>query len=306
MSMPTAETVIKIQFQKLSEDACDILHRNPIQDYKVERRIAAGSFGLVYQVSDLQSHKKCAAKVMHPQTPEERQLILNEYTLTKLSRHSNVIDYYLLYEFNGEMWVIQELMKLPLTSLLNKCNSIPEPMIIHILKEVLIGLSFIHSQYRIHRDIKSDNVLIDYEGKVKLCDMGFAIQLTSEQDHRNTLAGTPCWLAPEVIALKPYDTMADMWSFGILAIELIEGEPPMLRSKVDNILKNTLKADIKLANPNFISEDLSIIVELCLQKDPSLRKSAQELLEEGIFINDTITAKQFGYWVAERHQAFNN
>lgn len=242
---------------------------------------------------------------MHPQSIEEKQLILNEYVLTKLSKHPNIIDYYLLYDYNEEMWIIQELMKIPLTNLLQKNSPIPEPFIIYVLKQILNGLSFIHSQYRIHRDIKSDNVLLDHSGNIKLCDLGFAAQLTMEKDSRSTLAGTPCWLAPEVIESKPYDTKADIWSFGILAIEMIEGEPPMLRCKADKIMKSVVKSEVKLKNKKYISSELAEIVECCLMKDPGLRKSAQELLEEQVFRNNTVSPKMFANFVVERYKFFN-
>jgi serine/threonine protein kinase len=241
---------------------------------------------------------------MLPQNPEERKLILNEYALTKLSSHPNLINYYLLYEYEEEIWIIQELMKIPLTHLLSRSVPFPEPFIIYVLKQILLALDCIHKQFRIHRDIKSDNVLLDFKGNIKVCDLGFAAQLTAEQQSRNTLAGSPCWLAPEIILVKPYNTKVDIWSLGVLGIELVEAEPPMLRNTVENIMRNTIKLGVRLNDNARVSKELAEFINSCLEMDPEVRRSAEELLQDTIFEKDTVTQEQFGKFAKERFNYF--
>lgn len=92
----------------------------------------------------------------------------------------------------------------------------------------MAGLSYIHSKHRIHRDIKSDNILIGDGGSVKIADFGYAAQLSKSRAKRQTIVGTPYWMAPELIRGVDYDSKVDIWSLGIMLMELLEGEPPYM------------------------------------------------------------------------------
>ncbi|XP_059334373.1 serine/threonine-protein kinase PAK 3-like [Ammospiza nelsoni] len=102
-----------------------------------------------------------------------------------------------------------------------------------ISRECLQGLDFLHSNDVIHRDVKSDNILLRTDGSVKLADFGLATQLTPEQSRRCSVTGTPWWMAPEVVTGQPYGPKVDIWSFGIVGIEMIEQEPPYLSESSD-------------------------------------------------------------------------
>lgn len=115
-----------------------------------------------------------------------------------------------------------------LTEVLGPTIDFPEAHIAFVCKQMLMGLAYLHRQHRLHRDIKSDNILVGFNGAVKLADFGFAVGLTEEQDKRRSVVGTPYWMAPELIRGLEYDAKVDVWSLGITAIEMAEGEPPHL------------------------------------------------------------------------------
>lgn len=271
-----------------------LLESNPEEKYQIMRKIGEGGSGSVYVCKNIETSETFALKRIRPKNEKQREEITNEIALTLLSQNSNVLSYHESYDFNGFIWIVVELMKGNLTDLiLDRYGRIPENLVAYILREVIRGLMFLHHQHRIHRDIKSDNILISLEGKVKLGDFGYAAQLTTDHNKRHTVVGTPSWMAPELVVGSEYDTRVDIWSLGIVALEMAEGEPPYLR-------ENPMKAlyliasgpPPRLTNRTKWSEDYRGFVEACLVKEPDRRATTDELLQHPFITGVPVNAEQ--------------
>ncbi|MCJ1400124.1 Protein kinase [Xylographa trunciseda] len=271
---------------------------DPMASYVKQRKIGQGASGSVYiakVLADATSpvaksvHKKdgdqarVAIKTMDLRNQPRKELIVNEIIVMKESLHPNIVNYLdsFLIENDTELWVIMEYMNGgALTDVIENNDSISEDQIAAICRETCKGLAHLHGQDIIHRDIKSDNVLLDTHGRVKITDFGFCAKLTADKSKRATMVGTPYWMAPEVVRQKEYGPKVDIWSLGIMTIELIESEPPYLNEEpLKALYLIATNGTPKLKNPESITTALKQFLSTCLCVDVKSRSNAVDLLQ---------------------------
>jgi len=160
-----------------------------------------------------------------------------------------------------------------------------ETQISLIMKDALRGLNFLHKNKRLHRDIKAGNIMLTESGKAKLGDFGISGEVKDFTKH-HTAIGTPYWMAPEVIT-ENYDQRADIWSLGITAIELAQGEPPLADiHPMRAIFMIPRQPPPTLATPSLWSESFNDFIAKTLVKDPEQRNPAVWFLKNHPFIKN--------------------
>lgn len=222
---------------------------------------------------------------------EELETLRKEIQSTKSNSHDNVIKYYTSFVSGEQIWIVMELAHYcSIRQIMEELSSggLEEPLVIYILYYVLVGLQYLHKSERAHRNLKGSHILVNKRGNIKLGDFAVSTSLVAcgVRNTATTLVGTLAWMAPEVLEHdRKYTCSADIWSLGMVALELslgknpFEGFPPM---KIVKTLCGSEQGNMPSPPSNF-SKQFCELVSCCLQIDPSKRYSASKLLENKIF-----------------------
>lgn len=253
---------------------------DPLARFNLLERLGEGSYGAVYKAEDKSSHEFRAIKIV----PVEKELdeLMNEIKILKKCNSEYITRYYGSYQHDDDVWIVMEYCGGGSVSdiMVSANMTLTEELISVVSAAVLKGLVYLHKNKNIHRDVKCGNVLLTAAGACKLADFGVSAQLNNTLSKKRTLIGTPFWMAPEVIKEDDYDSKADVWSMGITAIEMAEGEPPYCNiHPMRAIFLIPMRAPAKLRDQANWSSIFHDFIATCLTKKVADRPKADALMK---------------------------
>ena len=225
--------------------------------------------------------RRVAVKQMSLRRQPRRELTFNEVVMMREFRHPSIVSLLDCHLVEEQLWVVMEFMEGGSLTEIVTTVRMKEKEAAAVCAQVLSALAFLHSLGVIHRDIKSDSILLSLDGTAKLSDFGFCAQVTAKTKQRQSLVGTPYWMAPEMVARLPYGPEVDIWSLGILMIEMLEGEPPNFDDPpmaAMQQIKDSQHAP-RLASTTPRSLQLTSFLDRVLVKEQQKRETAANLLK---------------------------
>lgn len=298
--------------------------RDPAGIFDLIEVVGNGTYGQVYKGRHVKTSQLAAIKIMNINEDEEEEIKLEINVLKKFSHHRNIATYYGAFikkqpsstGKGDQLWLVMEYCGAgSVTDLVKstKGASIKEEWIAYICREILRGLCHLHANKVIHRDIKGQNVLLTDNAEVKLVDFGVSAQLDRTVGRRNTFIGTPYWMAPEVIACdenpdSTYDSRSDLWSLGITALEMAEGQPPLCEMHpMRALFLIPRNPPPRLKNAKKWAKKFTSFIETVLVKDYHQRPHTDQLLRHP-FIRDQPVERQVRIAIKDhldRHRRIN-
>ncbi|GAM26234.1 hypothetical protein SAMD00019534_094090 [Acytostelium subglobosum LB1] len=246
--------------------------------YKDPDQVGKGGFGTVYFARSTKEKKMVAIKKMPHVTKRQIQQNFREASILAKCNHPNIVKLITCHlDKDQNLWLIMEFMEGGTFEEAARAWRFNENNLAYIARELLKGLQYLHENGMVHRDLKSANIMMSVEGKIKLIDFGLCEDVsTSSPCH---MVGSPFWMAPEMILGKPHNTAVDIWSFAVSLLEMANQRPPMMESAVKAMFTVATEGSTGFDEPELWSNTFKDFLSKCLKLDPAERATAVDLLK---------------------------
>ncbi|CAD8058254.1 unnamed protein product [Paramecium sonneborni] len=281
--------------------------------YKRIRLLGQGSFGKAYLCECLKDHSLCVIKQMDMRylNDQEKKETYREFRIMSELRHPNIINFREVYKtVKGKLCIVMDYAEGgDLAQVLKKTEGyIAESRILDWFTQICLAIKHCHDRKIIHRDIKTQNMFLSKDMRIRLGDFGIARLLNNTRDKAKTMVGTPYYLAPELIENKPYSFKGDIWSLGVILYEMCAKTPPFTAESLAQLALKIVRGQFQ-AIPNIYSPQLRTLVNQLLTVNPEKRPTVHQILKMPIitnriknFLSETMKRSEFDHTILHNQQ----
>ncbi|XP_078492589.1 serine/threonine-protein kinase PLK1 [Ciona intestinalis] len=253
--------------------------------YQRGRFLGKGGFAKCYEIVDLETKKIFAGKIVPKALlvkPHQKDKMAQEITLHRSVLHENVVGFHGFFEDSDFVYVVLELCRRrSLMELHKRRKAVTEPEARYYMRQIILGMQYLHSKKIIHRDLKLGNLFLTDDMEIKIGDLGLATQVDFDGERKKTLCGTPNYIAPEVLGKKGHSYEVDIWSLGCIMYTLLIGKPPFETTSLKETYSRIKKNEYRI--PPSISPIARNLITKMLRNDPPSRPSVHNLLQDDFF-----------------------
>ncbi|CAH0600364.1 unnamed protein product [Chrysodeixis includens] len=297
--------------------------------YQRLRFFGKGGFAKCYEIQDIATNQIWAGKIVSKKLmvkSSQKEKMAQEISIHRSLQHKHVVGFHSFFEDSMNIYIILELCKRrSMMELHKRRKAITEPEARFYMHQILLGVQYLHSKRIIHRDLKLGNLFLDDDLHVKIGDFGLAARIEYEGERKQTLCGTPNYIAPEILTKKGHSFEVDIWSLGCIMYTLLVGKPPFETSTLKDTYKRIKQCEysegVQLAMtvcctgpwhslgsryaralvddntvnqryriPSSLRKPAASMIVLQLQSNPARRPSVDKLLQNEFFTSGMLPA----------------
>ncbi|XP_045119284.1 serine/threonine-protein kinase Nek8-like [Portunus trituberculatus] len=261
-----------------------------MENYKLIQAIGRGAYGNVYLYKRIEDGRAVVIKMLHMESisEEECELTKNEVRVLSMLQHPNVIEYFDNCLENNTMMIVMEYA--PGGNLYDylrsrgEGNLLQEEDVLHLFCQLALGLQHIHNSNILHRDIKSNNILLDRSHRiVKIGDFGIS-KILSSKSKAHTVVGTPCYLSPELCQERPYNQKSDIWALGCVLYEMLTLRRAFEAETLPALIMKIMRGIFAPIHPHY-SQEMRAFLHLLLHIDAAQRPTIDQVLAQPLIFS---------------------